>query len=203
MNPTANFGPSDFDRTNVITLTHNWRLPFGTGTKFLNSGVIGHILLGPWQLDGIFTWGTGTPYTPTADTAACGCPGNTPTANFIPGSGTSPYASIPGYLGLYSALAPTSLATGNFSQPVGTFGTLGRNTFRGGDYTNYDIALTRSFLFIEKTRIDFRAEAYNLANSVHFANPVTNVNAVNFGQPITTAYGQGPRTLQLALKLVF
>ncbi|HWE51857.1 MAG TPA: carboxypeptidase regulatory-like domain-containing protein, partial [Bryobacteraceae bacterium] len=90
VNPTANYGPADWDRTHVITITHDWRLPFGAGTNHLSSGVLGHVL-GPWQLDGIFTWNSGLPYTPIGSTALCGCPGNTVTASLVNG-GNSPYA---------------------------------------------------------------------------------------------------------------
>jgi hypothetical protein len=161
---------------------------------------MGH-LLGPWQIDGILTVASGLPFTPIASSAVCGCPGNTPTANT--GLGGSSYASIPGYLGLYYYLAGNYITSAGLTQPVGSFGNVGRNSFRGPGYTNYDMALTRSFVFVEKTRLDFRAEAYNLTNSSHFTNPVADINAVAFGQPTSTAYGFGARTLQLALKLVY
>ena len=198
--PTANYGPSNFDRQNVVTVAHNWRLPFGTGTSHLGSGVLGHVL-GPWELDGIFTWGSGLPFTPIGSTAVCNCPGNTVTGSV--GGVNSLYPA--GYGGLYAAIAPTIVTTssGFVQSNANSFGTLGRNSLRGPDFANYNLALTRSFIFVERTRLEFRAEAYNLANSSNFSVPFANVNAFNFGQAQGTAYGMGPRTLQLALKLVY
>jgi hypothetical protein len=200
-NPTSNYGPSDFDRTHVFTLTHNLRLPIGAGTRFLNHGIAGK-LLGPWELDGIFHYATGLPFTPTASAAACACPGNTPTAGVSPGPTYVGYSYYPSYFGFlgYPYLIPTNI----YSQPAaGTLGNVGRNSLRGLNFTNYDLALSRSFVFVEQTRLEFRAEAYNIANSTHFASPVTNVNSSAFGQSLATIPGAGPRTLQFALKLVF
>jgi len=80
---------------------------------------------------------------------------------------------------------------------------VGRNSLRGPNFTNYDLALSRSSVFVERTRLEFRAEAYNMANSTHFASPITNVSSPAFGQSLATMPGLGPRTLQFALKVVF
>src|SRR5665213_1711648 len=74
MNPLANYGPSNFDRSHIFTFTHNWQLPFGTGPGHFNTGVLSHIL-GPWELDGILRSATGLPFTPTASAAPGQCTG--------------------------------------------------------------------------------------------------------------------------------
>ena len=199
--PWSNYGPSNFDQTHVFTLTHNLRLPFGAGTPFLNHGIVGKIL-GPWELDGVFRYGTGFPFTPTASAAMCNCPGNTPTALVTPGPTYVSYGYVPSFFGFFPY--PFLVQTNIYSQPgAGMFGNVGRNSLRGPAFTNYDLSLSRSFVFVEQTRLEFRAEAYNLANSTHFAMPVTNVNSALFGQSLATMPGLGPRTLQFALKLVF
>jgi outer membrane receptor protein involved in Fe transport len=199
--PWSNYGPSNFDQTHVLTVTHNIRLPFGTGTQFLNHGWVGRVL-GPWELDGIFRYGTGFPFTPTASAAMCGCPGNTATALVSPGPTYLGYSLFPSFFGFfpYTYLIQTT----QYSQPAaGTLGNVGRNSLRGPNLTNYDLALSRSFVFVEQTRLEFRAEAYNLANSAHFAMPITNVNSIAFGQSLSTMPGLGPRTMQFVVKLVF
>jgi len=203
LNPLANYGPSDFDRTQMFTLSHSWRLPFGTGTQHLSTGALGRIL-GPWELDGIFRWATGVPFTPTASAAACACPGNTATADLVPNGTVSGINYYPSYFGYYYYAVPYQFQSFAFAQPAaGSFGNIGRNSVRGPDFTNYDLALSRSFVFVERTRLDFRAEAYNIANSVNFAAPITNVNSSNFGLSTSTAPGLGARTFQFAVKLVF
>jgi hypothetical protein len=132
----------------------------------------------------------------------CNCPGNTPTALVTPGPTYVSYGYVPSFFGFFPY--PFLVQTNIYSQPgTGMFGNVGRNSLRGPNSTNYDLALSRSFVFVEQTRLEFRAEAYNLANSTHFAVPVTNVNSALFGQSLATMPGVGPRTLQFALKLVF
>ncbi|HKD09747.1 MAG TPA: TonB-dependent receptor [Bryobacteraceae bacterium] len=200
-NPFANYGLSNFDRTHIFTLTHNWRLPFGAGTAHFNSGVLAHIL-GPWELDGILRTATGQPFTPTASAAVCQCPGNTATADVTPGPTLSGVSVFPGFFGSFAF--PVAIPTIQFTQPAaGSFGNIGRNAVRGPGFTNYDLALSRSFVFHEGTWVDFRAEAYNITNSPHFGMPITNVNSVNFGLSNKTAPGLDSRLFQAVVKFVF
>jgi hypothetical protein len=201
-NPRNNYGPANFDRTNVLTISHVWQLPFGTGTNHLSSGVLGHIL-GPWQIDGIFRYAAGTPWTPTADPGLCACPGNIVRANVVPAGYSTVVGFYPGFFGFY----PFAYNVQNYAlaQPAaGTYGNLGRNSFRGPGFANYDMSVFRSFVMTENTRLEVRGEAFNLSNSAFFANPsITNVNAGNFGQSTALLPGFNPRTIQLALRLVF
>jgi hypothetical protein len=200
LNPRANYGPADFDRTQVLTFSHNFRLPFGAGTRYLNKGIVGRIL-GPWELDGIYRYATGAPFTPVGSDALCACPGNTPVASF--GGGAESLGTT-GFPGLAGFPFPFVLRTSGYAQPAfGTLGSIGRNSIRGQNFTNYDLALSRSFVFVEQTRLDLRAEAYNLANSANFGIPAVNITSANFGRAWTTAPGLGARTVQFALRLIF
>ena len=53
----------------------------------------------------------------------------------------------------------------------------------------------------ENGRIEYRFEAFNLANATHLANPVTGLTNPNFGK-ITSTDGD-PRILQMALKVAW
>jgi len=91
-----------------------------------------------------------------------------------------------------------------YTQPgANTFGNLGRNSVRGPGYANYNVSLFRSFVVYEQARLEFRAEAYNLTNSAHFANPIANVSSANFGQSIATLPYDPERRLQLAVRILF
>jgi hypothetical protein len=57
-----------------------------------------------------------------------------------------------------------------------------------------------TFQVREAQKLEFRAEAFNVTNSFHANNPVTNLNSGNFGQ-VTSA--KDPRIMQFALKYVF
>jgi outer membrane receptor protein involved in Fe transport len=98
---------------------------------------------------------------------------------------------------------------------LSTYGTLPRNYFRGPGYINFDMAFSKTTALTEKSKLEFRAEFFNLFNHANFTNPgVTNnnngtfsgggvgvnINSSQFGQ-ITSTYD--PRIIQLALRLSF
>jgi hypothetical protein len=50
------------------------------------------------------------------------------------------------------------------------------------------------------TRLQFRAEVFNLLNRANFGLPVADLNSVNFGRIFTAG---PPRLMQFAVKLMF
>jgi hypothetical protein len=56
------------------------------------------------------------------------------------------------------------------------FGTAGYRSLRGPGLVNWDFGIIRSFKVKEGMSIQFRAEALNVTNTPHFANPGTNVS---------------------------
>jgi Carboxypeptidase regulatory-like domain len=101
---------------------------------------------------------------------------------------------------------------------LGTFGTMGRNLFRGPRLDNWDFSLVKDTHLGERVRMQLRAEFFNVTNHPHFANPeaVTLFNidpsASNFGCACATPDGAaanpvigtgGPRNIQLGLKFIF
>jgi hypothetical protein len=201
LNVRSNYGPADWDRTHMFTLSHVWRLPIGADSNFLHEGLVGK-LLGPWQIDGIFTWVSGTPFTLTADPTLCNCPGNTPTASTIVTGTSTTFIPVPTFFG-FLPIPYRSLNFAYTQPPPNSFGNLGRNSVRGPGFANYNVSLFRSFVLHEQARLEFRAEAYNLANTAHFANPIANVSDANFGQSISTLNYDPERRLQVAVRILF
>ena len=201
LNVRSNYGPADWDRTHMFTVSHVWRLPIGADSNFLHEGIVGRIL-GPWQIDGVFSWVSGTPFTLTADPTLCNCPGNTPTASTIVTGTTTRFVPVPTFFGFLPI--PYQSLNFAYTQPAAnTFGNLGRNSVRGPGFANYNVSLFRSFVLYEQARLEFRAEAYNLTNSAHFANPIANVSSANFGQSIATLPYDPERRLQVAVRILF
>jgi hypothetical protein len=104
--------------------------------------------------------------------------------------------------------------------PRGRQGTLGRNAIEGLPLKQLDLALERRFVLSESARLHFRAELYNLTNTINLADPVRVLASPLFGQPasltnlmlgagrpnsgLTPAFQSGgPRTLQLGVALRF
>lgn len=103
-----------------------------------------------------------------------------------------------------------------FAAPSGQFGNEPRNFLRGFDLWQVDLAMRREFPFTERLRLLFRAEAFNLLNRANFGNIQNSllVGSQLFGVATNTLNTQlgglnplyqvgGPRSLQLALKLLF
>jgi hypothetical protein len=100
-------------------------------------------------------------------------------------------------------------SAGNYLNPAafalpatGSLANMGAATILTPRTWQFDAALSRIFRFGDVKRAEFRAEAFNLTNSVRLdgSKLQTNFNSGNFGQ-ITGAFD--PRILQFALKYVF
>jgi len=201
LNLRSNYGPADWDRTHMFSLSHVWQIPIGANTNFLSQGWIGRIL-GPWQIAGMFNWVSGTPLNLTADPTLCNCLGNTPTASQVVNGVTTGFIPVPTFYGFL----PVPYAELNFAyaQPdANSLGNLGRNAVRGPGFANYNMSLSRSFVIHEQARFQISGEAYNLANTAHFSNPITNVSSANFGQSTSTLPYAAERRLQVAAKILF
>ncbi len=57
---------------------------------------------------------------------------------------------------------------------------------RGPGVVNLDMGLFRTFKLTQQFEMQFRAEAFNVTNTPHFANPNGNVNSSNFGRILET-----------------
>ncbi len=104
-------------------------------------------------------------------------------------------------------LNPTAFATPPVATAVGQsdYSPLGggSNQVRGPGFQDLDMSLFKQFPIREGTKLEFRAEAFNLGNWHSFANP-SNLNFLNpTGFSAITASRSNPRILQLALKLYY
>jgi hypothetical protein len=89
----------------------------------------------------------------------------------------------------------------------GVFGTLGRNSFRGPAYYDYDFALIKDTPFgrrksgAERIDLQFRSEFFNLFNIVNMGLPANILNGSGFGEISKTAGNS--RQIQFSLKLIY
>jgi hypothetical protein len=82
-----------------------------------------------------------------------------------------------------------------------TYGNAGRDTLVGPGRTNLDLSLFKSFTIHEQTRVEFRAEAFNVFNHPQFGLPNPNIGNGQAGT-ITSIVGN-PRQLQMGVRLQF
>jgi hypothetical protein len=88
-----------------------------------------------------------------------------------------------------------------FRQPTdGKPGTIGRGSVVGPGSWQWDVALSREFPLTESQKLELRAEAFNVTNSLRMNDPDTTFESGTFGQ-IRSA--RDPRIMQFALKYFF
>jgi hypothetical protein len=88
------------------------------------------------------------------------------------------------------------------SPSTGTYGNVGAFSVTGPQFWEWDEAESREFKVREGQSIEFRAEAFNVTNSLRRGNPGTRSSNTNTFGIITSSAG-GPRILQFALKYAF
>src|SRR5262249_20596458 len=205
----AEYGPSAFDVRHQVVVNYLYELPFGKGRRFMgNANAVVDNILGGWNVAGITNWHSGFPLTilrstatdfsgfnQFADRANIGTPGTTPLPKF---NFDNPLAVFPAT----RCPANTPGAPCYFTDPfAGNIGNLGRNAFRGPDFTNVDFSLQKNFRVTENKKFQFRADFFNLLNHPNFDLPVGNLSSGAAGT-ITSLNGNS-RLIQLALRFVF
>jgi hypothetical protein len=92
---------------------------------------------------------------------------------------------------------------GDFPTPTsGTNGNLGKITFTGPSFRTVDLSIFKTFRlpFSEDSRLQFRAEFFNLLNRVNLYLPIVDLSRPDFGTSIDAF---DAREIQFALKLLF
>lgn len=196
-------GPSDFDVRQVINGNLIFHLPFGHGS-LVGTTVPNWAdeVIGGWSLSALPSWRTGLPYFATANAFVAGY------ANNAPGVLTGNIHDLKPHIHKDSAgkvwyYADTSKAVKDYAGPTG-FNIGARNNLYGGHNTNVDLGLGKYFqLPVEKSRLQFRVDAFNAFNHPVFSAPNVDITQVSapFGQVSTT--DSTARVLQVSLRLEF
>lgn len=84
--------------------------------------------------------------------------------------------------------------------PNFAFGNVGRNTVIGPGFVNLDLVLVKTFYIREGLRVEFRAEAFNIANHPNYSIIGRILNDPTFGRVLSQL---DPRQLQFGAKVVF
>ena len=195
----AEKGPSTFDVTHVFSVSVFQALPFDKVT-FLQP--VSRYLTGGWQLLNISTILSGPPfsvYSGQQQTSAGAGGADRPDLLTMPDFSTSRTRRED-----YFGRGDNNYTF--FFVPAGQFGTLGRNTFRAPGYKQFDFALIKDTPFGRRGKndlglVEFRAEFFNLFNSVNFSLPSNTVRGSGFG--IISHTAGTSRQIQFSLKLIF
>jgi hypothetical protein len=230
LNPGAEYASGDFNIPQRFTFTTTYAIPGAKKLRMLTDG---------WHVTSIVTLQSGTPWGPVDV-------GNDPSLTgefsdrwdlfgsasaFKVGPQGTPYfagASNPACAAHATtpALMDSLNAFGCYAEggsvmipaAMGTFGTMGRNMFRGMAYYNWDASIFKDFKFGERLTAQFRAEFFNFLNHPQLVNPQFNGGPNDPSSPGSFGCGcstpdvaaqnpvlgsGGPRAIQLGLKLIF
>ncbi len=207
--PQAEKGPSTFDVTHAFNVSVIQLLPFDR-VGFLSP--LPKPLTKGWQFLNITTLTTGSPFSVYSGVQQTGAgDGGTDRPDQVgrPHFSTS-RAVREDYFGLGANNAsyfdiPINV-TGGTGPNQGVFGTLGRDTFRGPGFHDFDFALIKDTPFghrgnAEMGTIEFRAEFFNLFNIVNFGLPSNILRGSGFG--IISKTAGSSRQIQFSLKLIY
>lgn len=193
----AEYGLSLFDARHRFTLGDVWELPFGRGRRFASGsrGIVDEFI-GGWQVSGITTFQSGSPF----NLFPC-CIDFSNTGQYF-------FALRPDITGpvKYENIRKTG---GQFFDPsvfsvpqFGTFGNAARGVTIAPGINNWDLSISKRFRISEKAGLQFRSDMFNAFNHAQFTSPYPLIGP---GLPLEgkVTSTRPPRDIQLALRLEF
>ncbi|MGC2194022.1 MAG: carboxypeptidase regulatory-like domain-containing protein [Terriglobales bacterium] len=229
-NPHLEYGPSNFDLPKRFTWVLGYEIPkIGGGMQRLKNG---------WGLSSTMTLQSGQPfqfnYNCQDDFSGGGeCYDRPDVVGPIVQNNKNPYQFMAlDSFAIPCTIDPTQGANGFASDcAIGTrhYGNMRRNSLRGPDYRQWDLAIYKTTALTERINLQLRADLFNVVNHPNFANPflpafiadpgfngfaltgnrevgrgfspITATGDVGIGNPFLG--GGGPRGIQLAAKFTF
>jgi Carboxypeptidase regulatory-like domain len=194
------WGLAALDVAAQSTISANYALPVGKGQRFFarDGGLTGALLRG-WEVNGIATMLSGFAFTPQtgSNRSGDGDTRNPDRPSF------NPNFNGPVVLGKQSQWFDPNA----FVLPSpGTWGNVGRGTYRGPGLASLDVSLFKNIPLAERGTLQFRAEGFNVTNRANFGTPnavVFSGGAVSPSAGLITNTVTTSRQLQFGLKLIF
>ena len=207
----AEKGPSAFDVTSAFNLSVAQDLHLDSA-GFLQP--VSRKVTGGWELLSISNLNSGSPFTVYSGIQQTGAGSN---GVDRPDQIATPHLSSARKVredyfgeGANNAMDYFSIpihVAGGTGPNQGRFGTLGRNSFRGPAFYDFDFAMIKDTPFgerksgAERVDLQFRAEFFNLFNIVDMGLPANIINGSGFGEISKTAGNS--RQIQFSMKLIY
>jgi hypothetical protein len=201
VNPIApEYARSDFNQEQLLRINGVWELP-----QFRELGIM-HYAAGGWEVSGIVNYSSGTPFSVSTGSAAPWLGAGRDIGSLrLNLTGTSPCIGCGSRdswarVGYFNTAAYASPLLPPYA--YGTFGDSGRNSVVGPSYFDTDMSAVKNFPLLrrEGSKVQFRADFFNLFNRTPFNNPTASSASSVFGR-ITSA--GNARQVQLALRMEF
>ncbi len=195
-----NYGPLGYDIRHMFSFNYNYEVP-NLGKKYDNK-FLGAIT-DYWQISGITTFMTGTPFTPGF---------NTSDGQNITGSQEGARITVIGdpFLPDSERSFSRNFKTEAFARtPQRSFGNAGVNIMRNPSWSNWDMSFSKRIpLKSEQRYFQLRGEFYNIWNHSQFNGYDTTARFNPAGQQINANFGattgtRDPRKVQLSLRFMW
>ncbi len=187
LSPTASI--SDQDRPHRFVATVIYELPFGSGQRWGSAWpTVPRLLLGGWQLQGIYQWQMGAPLS---------------FGNDIYYGNLHQIALPSGQRSIQEWFNTSLFETASAKQLVDNFRTfpLYLAGVRAPGLNTVDLGLSKRFRLTEHTTLQLRGEAFNAMNTPQFSPPNTTVTSTAFGS--ITGASQLSRTIEVSARIQF
>lgn len=183
------------DVSQRLVLSGIYELPFGKGKRLNLQNRVFQMIAGGWQAQSIATFTTGLPIT-------------------VRGASNN-LADRPNSTGVSAKLDNPTITqwfnTQAFINPPNyTYGNVGRvlPDVRNPGLIQVDLSLIKNTHIAEKANLQFRAEAFNVANHVNLGSPGATFSPGANGLNVNSTFGvitsaRDPRNVQLGMKLIF
>jgi hypothetical protein len=194
-----NYGLLNFDLTHTLVINYAWTLPNPgqrLGVKALD------YILGDWQISGITSFMSGTPFTPGMSLSdGADLTGSSEGARIT-------VISDP-YLPKGERTFSRNFKTEAFARTAKfNFGNAGVAVLRRPGTNNWDISISKRIMFDEDRYLQFRTELFNAFNHTQFSGYDTTARFDPTGAQINSNFGayngaRDPRRIQLSLRVMF
>jgi hypothetical protein len=215
--PHLDYGPAATDIRNVAAINGTYVVPAGRGEAlFGNAGALTNRVISGWSVSTIASLLAGFPFSPQL--------GYNPTGSGDSRNPVRPNLN-PNFNGTLYTKGPTAQKVTQYFNPAafsapayGTVGNVGRDSLTGPGYADWDLSLLKSTRLTERTRLQFRAEFFNILNHTNLQLPnevvystgptqgtaANQTAAATLGSPgVISATANTSRQIQLAAKIVF
>lgn len=218
-NPGLDYARASYDTAQFFNFNTIYELPFGKGKRFFNEGNWVNRLVGGWQVTSIVQINTGAPLSITDARGTLNRAGRSGNQTAVSNLTKEQVKALIGYRNINGVLwyiDPSVVNTNGqaaagfgstpftgqvfFNVNPGQTGNMERFFITGPTVWNWDASIIKNISITEKTRLQLRAEAFNVTNSTRFGSPTFAVASTNFGK-LTSAFS--PRIIQFVGRFEF
>lgn len=173
-----------------------YEMPVGKGCKYLsNLHPVANAIIGGWQVSSIVRFGSGLPLGFTAPNTLANYGFQIQRPNVADLKAAAVSDPVPDqWFNKAAFTRPGTYEIGNMTRWA--------PNIRFGRTNHADVAILKNFRFLERFKVQFRAEMFNMTNTPQFGRANTDISSGDFGR-VSGTTNVGPRNIQAGLRVQF